>query len=411
MTRHLDENGASIISRHRDSSSSRPRTLWIGGTSALARTYVNRYGCNDLIMVGIEERAPDWLEACPHYVRVDLTDVSSVTLLFENLQQHNLLLDSIDSIIISVRAPLVSIGVLGDNSHQHTDLLHGMEALIRQAVALLPLSYILHISSVAAVNHLQAQVNINEDSVMPPLSDYTAAYDVFKRQCEELITNIVVCNGESHNNNNMISYTHLRISGVFSDHSTNCIQVGALNIQSFVGQYLTTKIDMNSSRNVGAAIQVLLDRMRRRRRRQSGELSPVYYYTRPSSIKQPIPYGDYLLDYLKANNIWYTIWLPCWLVGSFLWFINILATYMVPSLQPINYLLQVSTREHSFDNSRFLKDFPEIQQHEESIYECFVRRRLQQQQQHVANGREHVVAPTTTTQSNGGSTKYEKKEA
>ena len=57
------------------------RIFWVGGTSGLARTFIHKYGHQDLILAGIEESAPNWLQKDAEYLRIDLTKKSVVIML------------------------------------------------------------------------------------------------------------------------------------------------------------------------------------------------------------------------------------------------------------------------------------------------------------------------------------------
>ena len=115
-------------------------------------------------------------------------------------------------------------------------------------------------------------------------------------------------------------------------------------------------------------------------RQQSAEelkLRPVYYYTRPLLYPDPVPYGQYLVDYRKGNNIRCFIWIPLFVVEFVLWLVHSLAFLFpwVPYLESIDYLLQVSANVASFDNAAVRKDFPGLASQEETIVTCFERRR------------------------------------
>ena len=56
---------------------------------------------------------------------------------------------------------------------------------------------------------------------------------------------------------------------------------------------------------------------------------------------------------------------------------RILRLPMPPFLESIDYLLQVTLDEHTFDMRETVKDFPMIRQAEESMDVCFRRRRAQ----------------------------------
>jgi len=320
--------------------------LWIGGSSGLARTYLNYYDHTDFILTGVEALPPAWAHDTP-YRCIDL-------------RGHNLIKGclkeffNISTIIVGVRAPLVT------GNGRHEDLLDGLQLLLGEAMQLPNLQRILHISSVAAANHLQAQVNMKETEPIPPLSSYEGSYDIFKRRSEDIIT--ALCT--AHNK----AFCHLRISAIFSD-SHDCIQCGALALQSVAGAYIPTKIDCNSAKNVAAAISIMLHH------RFGGQ--PVYYYTRPTH--DAVPYGDYLLAYRHAYEVYFTVWIPFPVVVWFVWLVHVLVVHVLGQLSAtamsINYLLQVSAVEHSFNNDLFRADFPQIVETQESIYECFRRRR------------------------------------
>mmetsp|Transcript_13535 Transcript_13535/g.31461 ORF Transcript_13535/g.31461 Transcript_13535/m.31461 type:complete len:313 (+) Transcript_13535:842-1780(+) len=304
------------------------------------------YGHKNLVLAGLESEAPAWAGPEVEWVSCDLTTRTA----------GEIMDPSYKSLVIGVRAPLTT----GDGDHE--SLLVGISSLLENAVRCGVLR-VLHISSVAAVNHLKEQVMVREEEKMPPAAEYEASYDRFKRRSEELISH--VCEA------NKIPYTHLRLGAIFSD-TPSCIQSSALALQSKIGCYLPTCIDCNSSRNVAVAVRHVMDKLKR------GEtVQTLYYYTRPT--KKPVAYGEYLKDYIKANNITFTIWIPLWLVVWFVGLIHWLVhnTEFVGKnkrVRSIDYLLQVSTREHTFNNSRFRKDF-HIAKEEETIHDCFVRRK------------------------------------
>ena len=289
---------------------------------------------------------------------------------------------------------------------------------------------VLHISSVAVMDHTKCQLMLNEDHALPAptqieknnttnnnnnnnnSSCYSSPYDLMKRQTEDVITSTCKELG--------LKYVHLRISGVFSNEvpqdtdtdndtssssssssSSSCIQMSAIRIQSYVGCYIQTPLDMNTSRNVCHAMRLILDRLDKSPLSSSSSSSSsssqfgnvVYFYTRPTI--RPRPYGDNLVSYRSAHNIWYAIDVPDWFARIFLWTIihvfRILASvggggsgrgrgrgsYYYLKLQDIlgnvSYLLTVSMVEHTFDNSRVRSDFPELNSLEENITEGFIR--------------------------------------
>jgi hypothetical protein len=60
-------------------------TLWLGGSSSLAHTYVNQFGHSGLLLSGLEETPPLWAALLSiDYIAVDLTTLtdSQAKLLF-----------------------------------------------------------------------------------------------------------------------------------------------------------------------------------------------------------------------------------------------------------------------------------------------------------------------------------------
>jgi hypothetical protein len=166
-------------------------------------------------------------------------------------------------------------------------MLLGIKTMLQQAVSLGSLRFVLHISSVAAVDHLRSQQFSSEDDEIPSLSEYTAPYDIFKQNCEDAISRIC---GEAK-----IPTCHLRLSAIFSD-DLACIQCSALELQRRIGPYLALPIDCNSSANVSRAIQVILVGQSRN---EPETIQSVYYYTRPLLLPRPVPYGYYLKHFDK----------------------------------------------------------------------------------------------------------------
>jgi hypothetical protein len=245
-------------------------------------------------------------------------------------------------------------------------MLEGIHTLLEQAVLTGNIQYVLHISSVAALNHLRAQKFVKEDDPIPPISEIQASYDLFKRKSEHVIE--TVCQGAN------IAYSHLRLSAIFSDDRA-CIQCRALELQCRVGCYLPIPIDCNSSANVARAIQAMVSRAQQ----PDTNNETAYYYTRPLLLDRPVPYGYYLETFRQAygvHNGTSSIWIPVWIVTWFVAFVHWVASwnhfFRLPYLDAADYLLQVSSREHSFDCSLFARDF-KIK--EESILECFIRRK------------------------------------
>ena len=110
----------------------------------------------------------------------------------------------------------------------------------------------------------------------------------------------------------------------------------------------------------------------------------MYYYTRPlrQFPTEPPPYAAYLLDYRRAHCIHRVVWVPLvvmQLVGIMVHLLALLLGPVLPFLQSIDYLLQVTKNEHSFDLTAVQRDFPELPRLEETIVECFERRHRQLQ--------------------------------
>jgi len=391
------------------------RILWIGGTSSLAITYLKRFGSSSKgwILTGHQEDPPDWLlsfSQC-HYECLDLTTItpSKVQQIFDKYDNN------ISTIIIGVRPLLFASWIEAEYNEQ---MLQGLQVVLETALAMNDnhidnhdnhhpvVRFILHLSSVAVVNHLQSQHFVSETDPIPPVSHLSAPYDIFKRHSEEFIDELV----HHHNNNiadhnHQVFYTHLRLSAIFSD-TPACIQCSALALQARIGCYLPLAIDCNSGVNIAHATHALLHRARilttttatdNNNSHKDGtesrlKLQSTYYYTRPLLLPKPMPYGYYLQCYRQAHGLdnatWYprSVWIPVWVVTLVVTLVHGLAmvarrmTFVsVPYLEAADYLLQVSSREHSFDCSQFAQDFGNHleEEEEESILECFVRRRQQ----------------------------------
>ena len=137
-----------------------------------------------------------------------------------------------------------------------------------------------------------------------------------------------------------------------------------------LGPYLSTRIDCNSARNVCQLLRLM---------QRVPSLRPVYYYTRPlGQYPEPVPYGEYLMNYRLAYKMRFPLLVSDWMIQYFVvkpihWLACIIIT--IPYLQSLDYLLQVTVEEHTFDNSETATDFPRLLQVEESIAQCFARRR------------------------------------
>eukprot|EP00797_Seminavis_robusta_P026340 Sro477_g150750.1 n/a (470) ;mRNA; r:24886-26607 len=262
-------------------------------------------------------------------------------------------------------------------------MLLGVEKLLQQAChqEASKLRLVLHVSSVAAMDHLRTQHFVSEAEDYPPIIEYKAAYDKFKRHCEECITSIVHKANEGRTTTN-ISVCNIRLSAIFSDEKS-CIQCSAMDLQARVGCYMDLAIDCNSSVNVSRAMYAVMERVSSNNQEgTTKQIQPVYYYTRPLSLEQPVPYGYYLQEFRRAHqmeytSIWIPVWVVAWITALIHWFASICNRWKVrlPYVDAMDYLMQVASREHSFDCSMFGDDFPNFQEQEETILECFIRRK------------------------------------
>jgi hypothetical protein len=183
-------------------------TLWIGGSSSLARTYINQFGSEGLLLSGLEEKPPQWVGNKAQYLSIDLAKLDKIKA--QPFFHHY---DNIQTIIVGVR-PLL-FAAYANAPRVPLLMLEGIHTLLEQAVLTGNIQYVLHISSVAALDHLRAQKFVKEDDPIPPISEIQASYDLFKRKSEHLIE--TVCQGAN------IAYSHLRLSAIFSDDRA-CIQ-------------------------------------------------------------------------------------------------------------------------------------------------------------------------------------------
>jgi len=263
-------------------------------------------------------------------------------------------LTNIHSVVIGVRLSLLSMG--------HERLGVHFDKLVSEA-ARAGVQYILHISSVAVADHLQAQHLVREDVLFSSLDTYHGDYDRFKRRSEEVIAE--ACDGAG------LRHTHLRLSAIFSN-GPECIQCGAMAWQKYVGCFNPHGLDCNSALNVAHAISLLLEVEDADSDRNRAN---IYYYTRPSV--KPLPYGSYVVDYRMAHGV-AGAWLPfsvlALLIRLYHVCVSVLPFWDIFSfLHAVDYLLQVSSREHTFDNSLFRTHFPEIKEREETILQAFRR--------------------------------------
>jgi hypothetical protein len=393
------------------------KRLWIGGSSGLTRTYMNAISerdCSDAcegvpvlaedwILMGHEATAPPWMPANAQYISYNFTTSTTTTTTASDTQDGpsaDLLeqLQHVQQIVIGIRPPLVTSMTHIQMDAYSNSIVSGLDIFLRAVInSCKQVHSILHISSIAAINHLEAQHMVSEDDPVRNSVrsiDLLAPYDRFKRACEERIDAIVTNTATSES----LQATTLRLGAIFSD-DPSCIQCQALALQARVGCYLPTNIDCNSSRNVVAAIRLVLEKQQKEQQHQKAlsssssssasaststigqSRSRYYYYTRPVQFREAIPYGRYLLDYRNAHNITLAVWIPAWtvqwVVATVHWFALTRLAKHVPYLESVDYLLQVSAREHSFDCSRFAADFTELVSQEENYETCFRRRQRQ----------------------------------
>lgn len=311
-------------------------------------------------------------------------------------------------IIISIRPQLVTWRNHKQNWEYCHQMLYGLEILLNTIIeyehqnrnhhySSSPLTttklLIIHISSIAAVDHINKQHLYSLQSMIDPKSiDLIYPYDRFKRRTEELIEEIV--NQYNNNTNNQLldmQYTNLRLGAIFSD-TYHCIQCTSLALQMYIGPYLPTLIDCNSSWNISQLIHMIMiqqlllsnNQTTMTKTQQRPKLRPIYFYSRPLYLKRPIPYGDYLVCYRRAYNVNYIPMLIQYILLKWLFILPfhymtvILSSSYIgipPYIQSIDYLLQVTNHEHTFDMSETIKDFPNLINIEETIFDCFQRRR------------------------------------
>ncbi len=219
-----------------------------------------------------------------------------------------------------------------------------------------------------ARHDLSPQMNENENEALPPFESYEGPYDIYKRRSEDLINEYIAEFPDTAN------ATHLRISGILSN--PYCVQMGALTPQMYVGCRIGVKIDFNSSRNVSAAIRLLIDRFH-----QGLPCSSIYYYTRPLSMKS-FSYGDMVQQLRESHEILLGgLWLPVLVVQFFVALIHLISAlfgWIFPVFNAWSYMAAVSQNNHTFSNKRFCTDFgADLTEVEENLKECFgrIRRR------------------------------------
>jgi hypothetical protein len=340
--------------------------LWVGGSSGLARTYCNVYDHEQIIMVGREPTPPPWLES-NSYVSCDLVSLAKNKALLHSVMQQISGFGTIHQVILGVRPPLIYVSYKVAHFY-NSQILIGLEYFLTSIIEEHHPELIVHISSIAAVDHVRAQ---HLESVVQPTSlaaNLVYPYDCFKKGCEELVERLAKCR-----------FTNLRFGAILSD-TESCIECGALSLQ-ILGPYTKTKIDVNSSRNASHLIHLILQT-------STKTMPQVYYYTRClSEFPQPVPYGECLMSYRRAYELEKIPLLIPWILVSwcfrFLHFITLVTQaaasffrlHMPPFLECFDYLMQVPLNEHTFDNTPVLHDFPEIVDLEASIETCLRRRR------------------------------------
>ena len=361
-----------------------PSKLWIGGTSGLTRTYFKAYhrkggdDSSDWLVFGLERSKPSWLPLQTAYVTCDLTTLGSAqeALDFWNHRQHALDGVSLRQIVLSVRPPLVTPRTHAQAWHYASKMLKGLQHLL--AAVILPnhpVHQILHISSIAAIGHLDRQHLRSETDPDPDSRYLLLPYDRFKRASEELVANLCSdCKDHGTDSEIDLEFTSLRLGAIFSD-DPGCIQCSALALQARVGPYLELCIDCNSGRNAASLMRCIVKRPSKAR---PFPLRPVYYYTRPLLLAEPLPYGQVLVDFRQSNDIRIAVNVPISLVNLFVALVHTLAHFFgrwICYLESLDYLLQVTRQEHSFASSAVRQDFPELRHQEETILACFRRRR------------------------------------
>ena len=301
------------MQRRRDEAEPRVTTvIWVGGTSALARTYFDEVHStvrDRLHIVVAAPAPPSWTlpKVGVSFVALDLLDVKSVDSFFSRPSLLDTYRTGPSVMIIGVRLSLVWAG-----SRQSTLAAH-LGRLISRAAAAGCLG-VVHISSVAVADHVVSQHNVSESAPLPALDAYHSDYDRFKRLSEVIVDDECTKANERSamsGETRMMVWTHLRISGIFSNDPA-CIQCTAVRNQAYISAYSSTCIDFNSSANVSHAIILLVERIVRVVTALPVSADPsvpvecaadphgrrvqrVYYYTRATTA--PVPYGALVADY------------------------------------------------------------------------------------------------------------------
>lgn len=336
--------------------------LWIGGTSGLSQSYFQAFGTTltePWVILGLEETRPAWLPSNLAYFSCDLT--KNTKKLTEYVE-----MDRVNRVVVSIRPPLVTHRTNQQAWTYAQAMLHGLSVLL-DTLPSRQVQQIIHISSIAAVDHHPRQSFFSEkDDSITSSQELSNPYDRFKRASEELITHWATTSDPPK------SYTHLRFGAIFTD-SPYCIQCQSLSLQARLGPLLAIPIDCNSGRNAATLLDLIL-------RDEKKSLRPVYFYCRPLLYKQPVAYGTFLQAYRQAYDIRHYFTVPDQWVRMFVLGFHALTLFLgrwVPFLESIDYLFLVTLEEHSFDQRLVQQDFPELLSREESILECFIRRRTE----------------------------------
>jgi hypothetical protein len=349
------------------------------------------------LVMGHQPRPPRWLSEFDglhfrhlNFVHCDQKEASIWQLPLQ-LHNHDHGFSSdyahLQQVVVSIRPPLIGRHTFAQASRINNDMVTGLVEFLKRVIQVtiqhkqnnnepqqhshnnhptVPLLHIIHISSIAAIDHVQEQRFRSELSFPDPSSDALYhPYDRFKRRCEEVLDELAALYPQ------YLRITHLRLGAIFSD-DPSCIQCRALALQAHLGCYLRTRIDCNSGRNVAILLQAIL-----KAAQPPKQLIRYFFYTRPLSVTAPVPYGEYLKAYRLGNDILIYAWLPMMFVVWIVTWVHAIALRWpwLPYIQSIDYLLQVTRREHTFDLSLIGTAYPGVANQEETIVECFRRRR------------------------------------
>ena len=402
-----DDNNIDNDSSHPHQQQQQQQEATATATDAAANENQVDQASNWLIL-GLETSKPAWLPFKTRYISCDLTTLRSTKQATEFWTRHggggcraknndngirSVTAAAVQQIVISIRPPLLSPWKDSLRHQYASNMLSGLEYLLG-AIFLLNTScrheqqnaqQIVHISSIAAVDHIRRQCLWSETDPDPDSQDLDQPYDRFKRASEELVERLV---RQQQQQPLAIEYTNLRFGAIFSDTPT-CIQCTALALQARIGPYMNLPIDCNSARNASILLRCILQRfeepsansdMQQQQQPPLQTLRPVYFYTRPLQYRNPVPYGEYLVAYRRAHDMRFVLWLPICVVHGFVSGIHLVSQVIgkwVPYVQSIDYLLQVTKDEHSFASQAVMEDFPQLASQEETIEACFRRRSRQ----------------------------------